>query len=169
MDHLIHIFFSTTDFTQRVEEKKLVDKLVSPSQYDKDVRPSGPGDGPTVVTINMFVREIYNFHPGTQTMNLQVTFRQQWLDERLKFNDTIKFLSLPGNGNQIWTPDVFFTNEREARTHELLKPNVQVRILPSGQVLYSRRITLKITCSMCLDEYPFDKQNCSMKIASCEY
>lgn len=154
-----------------MEEKKLIESLVLPSKYEKEIRPSGLNDGPTVISMNMFVRDIYNFHPGTQTMNVQITFRQQWMDERLKFDDKggkMKSLSLPSISSSIWTPDVFFSNERDGRTHDLLRPNIHIRILPSGQVSYSRRITLKVTCQMCLNDYPFDRQNCSMKIASCE-
>jgi hypothetical protein len=36
-------------------------------------------------------------------------------------------------------PDTFFRNEKEARKHEIIVPNVYVRIFPNGEILYSIR------------------------------
>ena len=36
-------------------------------------------------------------------------------------------------------PDTFFRNEKEGRLHDILVPNVYVRIFPDGLVLYSIR------------------------------
>lgn len=40
-------------------------------------------------------------------------------------------------------PDLFFSNEREGHFHDIIVPNVYVRIFPNGAVLYSiRYVTL---------------------------
>ena len=39
-------------------------------------------------------------------------------------------------------PDTFFRNEKEARKHEIIVPNVYVRIFPDGEILYSIRYVL---------------------------
>ena len=36
-------------------------------------------------------------------------------------------------------PDLFFSNEREGHKHNIIVPNVYVRISPNGSILYSIR------------------------------
>lgn len=43
------------------------------------------------------------------------------------------------------------------------------RIYPNGDVLFSIRISLVLSCPMNLKFYPLDKQICSILMASCEY
>lgn len=76
-----------------------------------------------------------------QEYSVQLTFREQWLDERLKFNDfggKLKYLTLT-EANRVWMPDLFFSNEKEGHFHNIIMPNVYIRIFPYGSVLYSIR------------------------------
>lgn len=101
--------------------------------------------------------------------SVQVTFREQWNDERLRyFDDThghLKYLTLT-DPTKVWMPDTFFRNEKEARRHEIIVPNVYVRIFPNGEILYSIRISLTLACPMDLRLYPLDRQVCVLQIAS---
>ncbi|GBP11635.1 Glutamate-gated chloride channel [Eumeta japonica] len=97
-----------------------------------------------------------------------LTFREQWLDERLKFNNLggrLKYLTLT-EANRVWMPDLFFSNEKEGHFHNIIMPNVYIRIFPNGNVLYSIRISLTLSCPMNLKLYPLDKQTCSLRMAS---
>ena len=101
---------------------------------------------------------------------MQVTFREQWNDNRLQFDDMngqIRYLVLTDQ-MRIWIPDLFFKNEKEGHFHEILMPNVLLRIYPNGDVLYSIRISLMLACPMDLKYYPLDKQTCSIQMASCK-
>lgn len=76
-----------------------------------------------------------------QEYSVQLTFREQWLDERLKFNDfggRLKYLTLT-EASRVWMPDLFFSNEKEGHFHNIIMPNVYIRIFPYGSVLYSIR------------------------------
>lgn len=77
-----------------------------------------------------------------QEYSVQVTFREQWNDERLRYYDDtkgqLKYLTLT-DPTKVWMPDTFFRNEKEARKHEIIVPNVYVRIFPNGEILYSIR------------------------------
>ena len=94
-------------------------------------------------------------------------------------------------------PDTFFRNERFGRMHNVLVPNLYVRIYADGTVLFrlmlivslfcynffccltllvltctfvpSIRVSLTLSCPMNLKLYPLDRQTCPMQIASCEY
>uniref|UniRef100_A0A182QD73 Glutamate-gated chloride channel n=1 Tax=Anopheles farauti TaxID=69004 RepID=A0A182QD73_9DIPT len=104
----------------------------------------------------------------SQEYSVQLTFREQWLDERLKFDDIggrLKYLTLT-EANRVWMPDLFFSNEKEGHFHNIIMPNVYIRIFPYGSVLYSIRISLTLACPMNLKLYPLDRQVCSLRMAS---
>jgi len=68
--------------------------------------------------------------------------------------------------DRVWMPDTFFQNEKLGHFHNIIVPNVYIRIFPTGQVLYSIRISLTLACPMDLKLYPLDRQECEMRIAS---
>ena len=37
-------------------------------------------------------------------------------------------------------PDTFFRNEKDAKFHDIIQPNLYVRVFPDGDVLYSIRV-----------------------------
>nr|XP_032522546.1 glutamate-gated chloride channel isoform X7 [Danaus plexippus plexippus] len=153
----------------REKEKQILDQILGPGRYDARIRPSGiNGTGPAIVNINLFVRSITTISDIKMEYSVQLTFREQWLDERLKFNnlgDRLKYLTLT-EANRVWMPDLFFSNEKEGHFHNIIMPNVYIRIFPNGNVLYSIRISLTLSCPMNLKLYPLDKQTCSLRMAS---
>lgn len=105
-----------------------------------------------------------------QEIALQVTFRQEWRDDRLVYDDMdgrIRFLTLTEH-DKIWKPDLFFSNEKSGHFHNIIMPNVLVRIKPNGDVLFSIRISLVLFCPMNLMYFPLDLQTCTIKMASCK-
>lgn len=90
-----------------------------------------------------------------QEYSTQVTFRQTWMDDRLAYehvlrfppNTTLpKFVVLPQTDTwrpqttqQIWMPDTYFVNEKQARKHDMDRPNVLIRIHRDGSILFSVR------------------------------
>ncbi|KAL1435638.1 hypothetical protein MTO96_001509 [Rhipicephalus appendiculatus] len=50
--------------------------------------------------------------------------------------------------------------------HNIMKPNVLARLYPDGSVLYSVRVSLKLSCPMDLMNFPFDRQTCGIAVAS---
>ncbi|KAH0953345.1 hypothetical protein HN011_003847, partial [Eciton burchellii] len=124
--------------------------------------------GPTNVKVNIFLRSISKIDDYNMEYSVQLTFREQWLDERLRFNDfggRLKYLTLT-EANRVWMPDLFFSNEKEGHFHNIIMPNVYIRIFPNGSVLYSIRISLTLSCPMNLKLYPLDRQVCSLRMAS---
>ncbi|CAG0885570.1 unnamed protein product [Darwinula stevensoni] len=125
-------------------------------------------DGPTVVVVNYYVRRIAGLDDGDMEYKVQLTFRQQWTDERLKFDDVggkIKYLTMT-DPSRLWIPDLFFQNEIEGKFHNVILPNVFVRIFPEGKILYSIRVSLTLSCLMDLTLFPLDRQTCQIRIAS---
>ncbi|XP_066247587.1 glutamate-gated chloride channel isoform X6 [Euwallacea similis] len=161
---------NTQKINFREKEKEVLDQILGPGRYDARIRPSGVNgtDGPAIVSINIFLRSISKIDDYHMEYSVQLTFREQWMDERLKFNDLhgrLKYLTLT-EANRVWMPDLFFSNEKEGHTHNIIMPNVYIRIFPYGSVLYSIRISLTLSCPMNLKLYPLDRQICSLRMAS---
>lgn len=107
----------------------------------------------------------------SQEYAIQITFREQWRDDRLVYDDMngrIRFLTLT-DPDKIWKPDLFFANEKEGHFHNIIMPNVLLRIYPNGDILYSIRISLVLFCPMNLQYFPLDLQTCTIKMASYGY
>ena len=52
--------------------------------------------------------------------------------------ERIKYLTLT-DASKVWMPDTFFRNEKIGQFHNILTPNLYIRIFPDGDVLYSIR------------------------------
>ena len=68
--------------------------------------------------------------------------------------------------SDIWTPDLYFQNEKEARTHHILKENIQLDISKDGEIVLSTRLTIKLHCFMDFSTFPFDSQICEIGFQS---
>ncbi|XP_063853885.1 glutamate-gated chloride channel-like isoform X5 [Scylla paramamosain] len=116
----------------------------------------------------MMFRSIQTIDDVKMEYSVQLTFREEWNDERLKFDDLdgrIKYLTLT-EPSKVWMPDLFFKNEKLGHFHNIILPNVYLRIFPNGGVLYSIRISLTLSCPMNLQLYPLDTQTCELLLAS---
>lgn len=160
---------------QRLEEKTILDDILSEKTYDPRIRPSAlnSSDGPTFIKVNLMIRSIDKIDDVKMEFSVQITFRQKWFDDRLQFahkvspamKDKIKYLTITEPG-KVWMPDTFFRNERFGRMHNVLVPNLYIRIYADGLVLFSIRVSLTLSCPMNLKLYPLDRQMCPMQIAS---
>lgn len=141
-------------------------------QYNAEELPrnASNGDERLNIEVNLYIRDIEEIDNFKQDVKLQITFRQKWKDHRLKFDepDSKNYVTLT-NPHRIWTPDTFIGNERHGYFHDLLKPNVLIRVYPNGEVLYSTRVTVVVKCVMDFHKYPFDRQECSTVFASYGY
>ncbi|XP_028966732.1 glutamate-gated chloride channel [Galendromus occidentalis] len=157
----------------RAIEKRILDSIIGQGRYDSRIRPMGINntDGPALVRVNIYIRSIGKIDDVTMEYTVQLTFRQQWRDERLQYDDLggqIRYLTLTDQ-KKLWQPDLFFSNEKEGHLHQIIVPNVLLRIYPNGDVLFSIRISLVLSCPMNLKFYPLDKQICSILMASYGY
>jgi len=165
----------TREVNYRQEEKKILDSVLGPEVYDKRIRPSGLNstDSATLVTVNIFIRSFSNIDDVKMEYSFQITLRQQWNDNRLAFKNKLKkgmeekirYLTMT-DSTKVWMPDTFFRNEKIGRFHNILQPNLYVRVFPNGDVLYSIRVSLTCACSMHLALFPLDKQTCNLDVAS---
>jgi anionic glutamate receptor len=108
-------------------------------------------------------------------LGIHITLRLQWVDERHNFehlalagfeNETLPEYIAFSDPSRIWYPDIYISNEKKGMIHEILKPNVLVRVYRNGTTLFSTRLSLELNCPMTLHWYPFDRHNCYVHFAS---
>jgi len=156
--------------------KEMLDNMLNKS-YDARIRPYFGERKPVNVGINIFVAGMDEISEIDMDYTLTVYFLQKWNDPRLKLDPNNEYgppgwldscsVSLSSIiENDIWTPDVYFINEKFSFKHTVTMMNAMFRLLPQGDVLYSIRITMKLSCQMDLSSYPLDEQVCSLKIES---
>uniref|UniRef100_A0A3Q3EN65 Glycine receptor, alpha 4b n=1 Tax=Labrus bergylta TaxID=56723 RepID=A0A3Q3EN65_9LABR len=160
-----------------------LDKLMGrTSGYDARIRPNFKvqrlTDGlhkwerpPVNVTCNIFINSFGSITETTMDYRLNVFLRQQWNDPRLAYKEyPDDSLDLdPSMLDSIWKPDLFFANEKGANFHEVTTDNKLLRIFQNGNVLYSIRLTLTLSCPMDLKNFPMDSQTCTMQLESFGY
>ncbi|XP_068456631.1 glycine receptor subunit alpha-2-like [Clinocottus analis] len=140
------------------------------SGYDARIRPNFKGP-PVNVTCNIFINSFGSITETTMDYRLNVFLRQQWNDPRLAYKEyPDDSLDLdPSMLDSIWKPDLFFANEKGANFHEVTTDNKLLRIFQNGNVLYSIRLTLTLSCPMDLKNFPMDSQKCTMQLESFGY
>lgn len=75
-----------------------------------------------------------------QEYQIDIFFAQTWTDNRLRFNSTMKILTLNSNMVElIWIPDTIFRNSKTAEAHWITTPNQLLRIWNDGKILYTLR------------------------------
>uniref|UniRef100_A0A8D0D4C0 Glycine receptor, alpha 3 n=1 Tax=Sander lucioperca TaxID=283035 RepID=A0A8D0D4C0_SANLU len=169
-----HVPMSPSDF---------LDKLMGrTSGYDARIRPNFKGiylvmasshkKGPPVnVSCNIFINSFGSIAETTMDYRVNIFLRQQWNDPRLAYaeypDDSLDLD--PSMLDSIWKPDLFFANEKGAHFHEVTTDNKLLRIFKNGNVLYSIRLTLTLSCPMDLKNFPMDVQTCIMQLESFGY
>nr|XP_003228685.1 PREDICTED: glycine receptor subunit alpha-4 isoform X2 [Anolis carolinensis] len=156
---------------QPMSPSDFLDKLMGrTSGYDARIRPNFKGP-PVNVTCNIFINSFGSVTETTMDYRVNVFLRQQWNDPRLAYREyPDDSLDLdPSMLDSIWKPDLFFANEKGANFHEVTTDNKLLRIFKNGNVLYSIRLTLILSCPMDLKNFPMDIQTCIMQLESFGY
>ncbi|XP_063415911.1 glycine receptor subunit alpha-2-like [Mytilus trossulus] len=108
----------------------------------------------------------------TLEYTLFMILRQKWYDKRLQYNiiPGVRALELdPKAMNSVWVPDLYMVNEKRAIIHDITTPNKLLHIYSDGQVVYSMRLSVTLSCQMNLLKYPMDFQICSVDLESYGY
>ncbi|PAV83527.1 hypothetical protein WR25_19889 isoform B [Diploscapter pachys] len=151
---------------------KLLDDVME--NYEKEFRPGFEKGKPTKVWIDLDIRTMGPVSDLSYTYAFNCYFRQQWIDTRLRFNNS----NVPQQNelclsmamlDKIWKPDSYFWNGANSYIHAMTSSNRLVRLRPDGTILYSSRITVQGRCSMVMDRYPLDQQACRLVIGSYSY
>jgi len=119
-----------------------VRELFDENHYDRQTRP-GEARSPTRVELTAFVRAITEVDTKKMQMQMQITLRQKWMDQRLEYSPPLNFpnssyISL-ATTQKIWRPDLHIKNAVSWARHDLVADNSYIRLFPDGTVQTSER------------------------------
>ncbi|KAI3384188.1 hypothetical protein SNEBB_008221 [Seison nebaliae] len=147
--------------------------------YDPSRHPNENFNTITPLDVNLYIVQMYGVNDVNMDFWVIFYLRQRWVDKRLKWK---QFNGAKDNGDssdnihlqgdmlyKIWLPDTSFLNDRQSKFHDVSKPNKMLRIYSSGRILFSQRISAKMSCQMNLKKFPFDSQHCEINLISLRY
>ncbi|NXM91586.1 GBRG4 protein, partial [Oenanthe oenanthe] len=156
-----------TPNTQETDATQILNSLLK--NYDNKLRPD-IGIKPTFIDVDIYVNSIGPVSVIQMEYTIDIFFAQTWYDRRLRFNSTLKALTLNTNMvSRIWIPDTFFRNSKRADSHWITTPNQLLRIWNDGKVLYTLRLTIEAECLLQLQNFPMDTHSCPLVFSSYGY
>ncbi|XP_025758834.1 gamma-aminobutyric acid receptor subunit gamma-3 isoform X4 [Oreochromis niloticus] len=125
---------------------------------------------PTVIDVDIYVNSIGPVSSINMEYQIDIIFAQTWTDSRLRYNSTMKILTLNSNMvGLIWLPDTIFRNSKTADSHWITMPNQLLRIWNDGKILYTLRLTINAECQLQLHNFPMDEHSCPLIFSSYGY
>ena len=126
-------------------------------------------DTATAVKVNLFVNSFGSINVVDMDYSVDFFLRQRWNDSRLRFSGYNETLSLNYMKEKLWIPDLFFRNSKEGTLHTVTTPNHLLWLQPSGEILFSQKLSVKLDCPMLLWNFPMDSQYCRLEMGSYGY
>ncbi|XP_058249381.1 acetylcholine receptor subunit alpha-like isoform X2 [Hemibagrus wyckioides] len=146
------------------EETRLVQKLFT--GYNKVVRPVNHFKEAVVVTVGLQLIQLISVDEVNQIVTTNVRLKQQWKDVNLHWNPEeyggIKKIRIPCT--DIWRPDLVLYNNADgdfAIVHE-----TKVLLEYTGMITWNPPAIFKSYCEIIVLHFPFDLQNCTMKLGT---
>uniref|UniRef100_H3CWV3 Cholinergic receptor, nicotinic, alpha 1 (muscle) n=1 Tax=Tetraodon nigroviridis TaxID=99883 RepID=H3CWV3_TETNG len=159
--------FSRSPVLCSEDETRLVKTLFT--GYNKVVRPVNHFSEPVVVTVGLQLIQLINVDEVSQIVTSNVRLRQQWVDVNLNWNPDdyggIRKIRVPSS--EIWKPDLVLYNNADgdfAIIHE-----TKVLLEHTGKIIWNPPAIFKSYCEIIVLHFPFDVQNCSMKLGTWTY
>ncbi len=153
------------------QETKLRNYLFN-NGYNKNVRPIKNFSEPIEIQQGIAVQTLESFDQMDESISLNLWIRSNWNDAYLSWSNSnntelldIDFISV--SNNDIWTPDTELLNAATKPEIYLLQGGIN--LYQDGSILFSKPGIYTSSCSLDLEKFPFDKQNCTILTGSWVY
>lgn len=164
---------STFKFENRKDFLDFITKKNELEQHS-NVPPDYDNERPTNITCSMHVENFDSISEANMDFTATVLLHLSWYDHRFSqyhiesLNEGYVEIDAK-NLEKLWVPDIYFPNEKNAYYHNVLMANKMLRIYRGGDVTYTTRLSLTLSCPMNFRNYPFDKQTCKIILESFSY
>ncbi|XP_075687250.1 acetylcholine receptor subunit alpha-1-A-like [Rhinoderma darwinii] len=149
------------------DESRLIQDLFQ--KYNKVVRPVQKFKDAVVVTVGLQLIQLIDVDEVNQIVTTNVRLKQQWVDVNLKWEpskyggiEKIRILS-----GDLWRPDLVLYNN--ANGDFAIVQETKALVDYTGKILWNPPAIFKSYCEMIVTHFPFDQQNCSMKLGTWSY
>uniref|UniRef100_A0A672GDP3 Cholinergic receptor, nicotinic, delta (muscle) n=1 Tax=Salarias fasciatus TaxID=181472 RepID=A0A672GDP3_SALFA len=150
-------------------EERLIKYLFKEKGYKKDLRPVERQQDVVDVYLSLTLSNLISLKEVDETLLTNVWIEHMWTDYRLSWNssefDGISVLRLPSD--MLWLPQIVLENNNDAQFEVALYCNVLV--YDSGFCSWQPPAIFRSSCSINVNYFPFDWQNCTLKFVSLTY
>ncbi|XP_053139298.1 acetylcholine receptor subunit alpha [Hemicordylus capensis] len=148
-------------------ETRLVENLFK--NYNKIVRPVSNHKHAVNVTVGLQLIQLINVDEVNQIVTTNVRLKQQWKDVNLEWNPEdyggIKQIRIPSE--DIWRPDLVLYNNADGDF--AIVQFTKILLKHTGEIIWTPPAIFKSYCEIIVTHFPFDEQNCSMKLGTWTY
>uniref|UniRef100_A0A8L0DU17 Cholinergic receptor, nicotinic, gamma n=1 Tax=Oncorhynchus mykiss TaxID=8022 RepID=A0A8L0DU17_ONCMY len=142
--------------------------------YNKNVRPMEKSGDITQVTVKMTLTNLISLNEKEEALTTSVWIEMKWCDYRLRWDQSPRSI-LYGNltsqmripSKSIWLPDIILENNVDGKFEIAMYCNALVS--PGGCVYWLPPAIYRSACSITVNYFPFDWQNCTMVFRSQTY
>ncbi|XP_077128767.1 acetylcholine receptor subunit alpha-1-A-like [Ranitomeya variabilis] len=149
------------------DESRLIKDLFQ--DYNSVVRPVKKFKDAVVVTVGLQLIQLIDVDEVNQIVTTNVRLKQQWIDVNLKWDPSsyggIEKIRIPSGG--IWRPDLVLYNN--ANGDFAIVQETKALLDYNGKIVWNPPAIFKSYCEMIVTYFPFDQQNCSMKLGTWTY
>ncbi|KAM8934797.1 acetylcholine receptor subunit alpha-1-A [Pelodytes ibericus] len=167
ISRLIFLLISAGAVFSSEDESRLINDLFK--NYNKVVRPVQKFKDKVVVTVGLQLIQLINVDEVNQIVITNVRLKQQWIDVNLKWNPEeyggIKKVRIPSS--DVWRPDLVLYNNGNGDF--AIEPETKALLDYTGKIVWTPPAIFKSYCEMIVTHFPFDQQNCSMKLGTWTY
>uniref|UniRef100_A0A8C3B001 Cholinergic receptor, nicotinic, delta (muscle) n=1 Tax=Cyclopterus lumpus TaxID=8103 RepID=A0A8C3B001_CYCLU len=153
----------------RNEEERLINYLIKERGYIKELRPVEQQQDAVDVYLALTLSNLISLKEVDETLLTNVWIDHTWTDYRLSWNvtefDGIDMLRLPTN--MVWLPEIVLENNNDAQFQVAYYSNVLVD--NTGLCYWLPPAIFRSSCSINVNYFPFDWQNCTLKFTSLTY
>jgi hypothetical protein len=162
----IAVFLILISGVQTGEVQRLREYLLR--GYDRSVHPGAEVNEVTKVEVDLKIVHIQYLDEWSEKLELKAYLRATWRDSRLVWrrgNDN-RVSKIIFNPSSVWTPDICLLNSA-VMSNAFLLGSSNVVVTSEGQVAVTSSVTLSPLCQVDIAKYPYDVQNCSIRLGSC--
>uniref|UniRef100_A0A3B3DSH6 Cholinergic receptor, nicotinic, delta (muscle) n=2 Tax=Oryzias melastigma TaxID=30732 RepID=A0A3B3DSH6_ORYME len=153
----------------RNEEERLINHLFIDKSYNKELRPVERPEDTVDVFLALTLSNLISLKEADETLLTNVWIEHTWYDTRMSWNmsefDGIEMLRLPSS--MVWLPEIVLENNNDAQFEVAYYSNVLVS--PDGLCYWLPPAIFRSSCSINVNYFPFDWQNCTLKFTSLTY
>ncbi|XP_014096652.2 pH-sensitive chloride channel 2 isoform X1 [Bactrocera oleae] len=161
-------------------QTQLIYRLTTPCRFDRFDRPfpilenNSVSDQPTNIYLRIYITDIKIIDTNDIQCKIFGFLQIRYMDHRLAFEDYAPKRLQPIFGDaqmldRIWVPHILFANEQNSAILETSQKDILIMVMPDGLLSISTRIEVALSCSVALNKFPLDDQQCSAIIESWLY
>ncbi|XP_069583129.1 acetylcholine receptor subunit delta [Ranitomeya imitator] len=161
--------YSPVSATSESEEGHLLRYLFQEKGYRNDLRPVESPDETVDIYIGLTLSNLISLKEVDETLTTNVWVEHGWYDKRLSWNKTEFYGidTLRVTPDMVWQPKLILENNNNGDFEVAYYCNVL--IADDGYIYWLPPAIFQTPCSINVNYFPFDWQNCSLKFSSFTY